>query len=252
MTPQLSDPTNGNPRGDGFGPRALYGFHHGLDIGFWSANPDYRVYVSAPGRVLEVGWSSLVGWYVVVDLGDGWTNRYCHFASKPKVAVGQLLKRREFLGTMGSTGSQASGTHLHFELAKNGTRTDPAPYFTSTAGGGTEITPERRKSMTTNYVDISTYKTGKAVAGTLCATAGDSPGTPANWIEYPRTMSSGERAVLMTAAHGPHIELTHEEFIAFRERYLSPLAIAGGNSSPGEPQEPTTWRIEATATAIPA
>lgn len=97
-------------------------------------------------------------------------------------------------------------------------------------------TPKRKKStMTTNFVDVSTYKNGVADVGTQCATGGDSPGTPANWIEYKRTMKPGERAALYSQDFGPHIPLTHDEFIAMKADYLSPLAIAdSGGGTPGK------------------
>ncbi len=106
---------------------------------------------------------------------------------------------------------------------------------TTLAGGGAEIAPERRKTMTTNYVNTDTYKSGKAAKGTICATAGDSPGTSANWLEYPRTMLENERAALMTSAHGPHVELTAAEFADYRNRYLSPLITASGSSGSSGP-----------------
>lgn len=98
-------------------------------------------------------------------------------------------------------------------------------------------TPDmRRTSMTTNYVDTSTYTSGSATATTVYGMGGDSPGTPANWREYTRGTALGtatDPAALLNTAHGPHIPLNHADFLAVKAAYLAPLAVSGGGSGSG-------------------
>jgi hypothetical protein len=54
---------------------------------------------------------------------------------------------------MGATGN-VTAKHLHFELRRNGTAVDPAPYFTGAAGGGT--TPIQGDNMAGIIRDPST------------------------------------------------------------------------------------------------
>ena len=124
--PKLSVPTVGRITSP-FGPRPKYGDHHGVDYG-WVKGTDY-VYAAAPGKIVEVYYSTGLGNLITIDIGGGFKNRYCHLKNKGVVKVGQTVKRRQKIGTKGETGTAAFGRHLHFELWRNGTRIDPAPYM---------------------------------------------------------------------------------------------------------------------------
>lgn len=137
MTLILRRPATG-PLTSPFGPRAQYGFHHGIDYGWYTASPDYRVFAAAAGTVTRVWRTSTMGLIIEIDHGAGYATRYNHLAGT-LVQQGQKVKAGQHIGTMGHTGSLAAGTHLHFELWHNGARIDPAPYMTATAGGGTPI-----------------------------------------------------------------------------------------------------------------
>ena len=67
------------------------------------------------------------GNYIKLDHGDGYETLYAHLASV-KVKKGQRVRRGEVIGTMGNTGN-SYGTHLHFEVRKDGSRIDPTPYL---------------------------------------------------------------------------------------------------------------------------
>ena len=111
---------------DGYGPR--WGrMHLGLDIGILNA---LEVRAAAAGTVTETGYLTGYEGYgnvVLVDVGDGYSTLYAHLSS-PHVARGQWVDAGTTIGTAGCTGS-CTGTHLHFELRRDGIPLDPAPFM---------------------------------------------------------------------------------------------------------------------------
>ena len=67
------------------------------------------------------------GYYVVVDHGDGWQTLYAHL-SGIAVSVGQKVAQGQLLG-YGGTSGYSTGTHLHFEVHKNGAVVNPLTYL---------------------------------------------------------------------------------------------------------------------------
>lgn len=97
-----------------------------------------------------------------------------------------------------------------------------------TAGG--DVTPIKEEEiMATNWVDTSTYKDGKAVAGTQCLTTWEGGGK----LEYPRTMLPGETAAVMNGAYGPHREVDHALFETLKVIF-APSSSGGGGSDGSE------------------
>ena len=121
----LSWPADGTLT-DGFGPR--WGrMHLGLDIGILD-RLDVRAATS--GTVTQAGWLRGYEGYgnvVLVDAGSGNSLLYAHL-SAVHVVPGQWLAEGEPIGLAGCTGS-CTGTHLHFELRRDGTPVDPLPYL---------------------------------------------------------------------------------------------------------------------------
>lgn len=107
--------------------------HSGVD--FYWLNRDVtgsrKVYSAHPGTVVDAGYSSAPGNYVLVDIGGGYKLRYIHL-SQIAVKVGQKVGYSTLLGVMGDTGTatQPGQIHLHLDLFKGDTRVDPAPYLT--------------------------------------------------------------------------------------------------------------------------
>ncbi|MGH9959040.1 MAG: peptidoglycan DD-metalloendopeptidase family protein, partial [Pyrinomonadaceae bacterium] len=90
-----------NPFGGG-----SYEFHSGQDIDApWGAS----VVAGGRGRVSFVGWQNGYGQLVVIDHGGGLTTRYGHL-SYIGVTEGQLVKRAELVGRVGSSG-RSTGPH---------------------------------------------------------------------------------------------------------------------------------------------
>jgi murein DD-endopeptidase MepM/ murein hydrolase activator NlpD len=111
---------------DGFGPR--WGrMHLGLDVGILSS---LELRAATSGTVTQSGWLQGYEGYgnvVMLDIGGGWELMYAHL-SRSYVVPGQWLDTGDAVGQAGCTGS-CTGTHLHFELHKDGVPVDPAPYF---------------------------------------------------------------------------------------------------------------------------
>ena len=45
------------------------------------------------------------------------------------VKVGDAVEKGSVIGLAGNTGSYSTGAHLHYEVTKNGTHTNPADYL---------------------------------------------------------------------------------------------------------------------------
>jgi len=94
-------------------------------------------FVSKPGSPIlavasgVVAWASERGGYgnlVEINHGDGYSTRYAH-NSKLLVKVGDLVNKGDQVAEMGSTG-KSTGTHVHFEVWRNGRPENPITYLT--------------------------------------------------------------------------------------------------------------------------
>ncbi|RXT08873.1 M23 family metallopeptidase [Ammoniphilus sp. CFH 90114] len=116
-------PTHGGRITSGFGPR--WGrTHKGLDIAGVS---NRGIKASDNGKVVQAGWNGNYGKSVIIDHGNGYKTLYGHLSSV-SVSVGDVVQKGDKIGVMGSTG-ESTGTHLHFEIIKNGSNTNPMRYF---------------------------------------------------------------------------------------------------------------------------
>jgi murein DD-endopeptidase MepM/ murein hydrolase activator NlpD len=98
--------------------------HQGVDI---SAPRWTIIRASANGRVERTADSETLGKHVIIDHGNGIETRYGHMV-KPFVKEGQIVKRYDVIGYMGSTG-RTTGSHLHYEVWVNGTAVNPIYYM---------------------------------------------------------------------------------------------------------------------------
>ena len=98
--------------------------HTGLDI-----DGDYTTFSMAAhdGVVTYTGWRNGYGLTVEVDHGNGIKTRYAH-NSKIFVNVGDIVTAGEKLAQTGTTGN-STGTHLHFEVIKDGKFQNPLEYI---------------------------------------------------------------------------------------------------------------------------
>ncbi|MDR0713457.1 MAG: M23 family metallopeptidase [Bacteroidales bacterium] len=113
----------------GFGMRfhpiyKVWRFHNGMDF---TAPTGTDIYVTGDGVVTQVGFSGGFGNRVVVDHGFGYKTIYAHM-SKFAVKAGDVVKRGQVVGFVGSTGD-STAPHLHYEVHKNNTVVNPMYYY---------------------------------------------------------------------------------------------------------------------------
>jgi murein DD-endopeptidase MepM/ murein hydrolase activator NlpD len=98
-------------------------FHAGLDF---AAAPGTRVLAAADGVVSFAGRDDGYGKLVEITHGNGYVTRYAHNSSL-MVEAGQTVRRGDPLALMGSTG-RSTGTHLHFEVLRDGKPVNPVSF----------------------------------------------------------------------------------------------------------------------------
>jgi murein DD-endopeptidase MepM/ murein hydrolase activator NlpD len=97
--------------------------HNGLDI---AAAPGSPIFAPADGVVSFAGYDPGYGKLVSIDHGYGVVTRYGH-NSQVFVEVGQRVKRRDVIASVGNTG-RSTGPHLHYEVRVNNVPVDPSHY----------------------------------------------------------------------------------------------------------------------------
>lgn len=101
-----------------------YSLHTGIDI---SAPNRARIISAGAGVVIYSGWYGAYGNTVIIDHGNGISTLYGHMSSRA-VSFGAALVPGQTIGYVGSTG-WSTGPHLHYEVRKNGTPTNPMQYY---------------------------------------------------------------------------------------------------------------------------
>jgi murein DD-endopeptidase MepM/ murein hydrolase activator NlpD len=114
----------------GFGWRIdpVYGtrkMHWGLDF---TGSTGTEIFATGGGVVEEVKTSNWgYGREVVINHGYGFKTRYAHLNAF-KVKVGDKVNRGDVIGLMGNSG-KSTGTHLHYEVEKDGQKVNPINYM---------------------------------------------------------------------------------------------------------------------------
>ncbi|NUU77405.1 peptidoglycan DD-metalloendopeptidase family protein [Paenibacillus xylanilyticus] len=96
--------------------------HKGVDL---VGNRDVKS--ADEGVVTFAGQKSGYGNVIIINHRNGYETLYGHLDSIG-VKVGQVVEKGESIGVMGNTG-RSTGTHLHFEIIKNGTPENPMTYL---------------------------------------------------------------------------------------------------------------------------
>jgi murein DD-endopeptidase MepM/ murein hydrolase activator NlpD len=99
-------------------------FHEGIDF---MAEPGTPIHAAAAGVVSYSEFHAQYGNMIEIDHGNGLMTRYAH-ASMRAVKVGDIVMRGAKIGKVGRTG-RATGTHLHFEVRRNGAPQNPTRFL---------------------------------------------------------------------------------------------------------------------------
>jgi len=99
-------------------------WHAGVDFAGKSGSDVVAV---ASGVVVYAGSRKGYGRMIEIDHGGGYVTRYGHH-QELLVASGDVVKKGQVIGRMGSTG-RSTGPHVHFEVLKDGRQVDPGRYI---------------------------------------------------------------------------------------------------------------------------
>ncbi len=100
-------------------------YHTAIDIAN-PASPD--ILAADSGTVVTVLRQKFAyGHHVLIDHGNGFVTLYAHMTDI-YVTQGQTIAKGQAVGRMGCTG-RCTGTHLHFEIRKNGVLQNPMGYL---------------------------------------------------------------------------------------------------------------------------
>ncbi len=99
--------------------------HRGLDF---MGEVGVPVFTTGDGKI-ELSQMTFGGFgnLVVINHGNGYKTRYAHLDAFT-IKRGDKVKRGEIIGFMGNSGRSA-GTHLHYEVLKNGVQVNPIGFF---------------------------------------------------------------------------------------------------------------------------
>ncbi len=97
--------------------------HKGLDM----VSSSRSILAADDGVISFVGTKSGYGNCIIINHKNGYETLYGHL-SKISVKKGAVVEKGSKIGVMGSTG-RSTGTHLHFEIHKNGSVQNPSKYL---------------------------------------------------------------------------------------------------------------------------
>jgi murein DD-endopeptidase MepM/ murein hydrolase activator NlpD len=123
--PGLAWPLRGSIT-SGFGTRGRRAHHKGVDI---DGDQGDLIFAAASGTVIEAESEHEYGRVVVIDHGHGLSTLYAH-ADRLLVKPGQTVRQGQAIARVGRTGN-ARGSHLHFEVRRDGQAVNPLPLLES-------------------------------------------------------------------------------------------------------------------------
>lgn len=105
----------------------LWQTHDGVDI---AAEEGTEVKAAAEGTVLNIWEDPLWGISLSLDHGDGYISTYCGLDQNLSAAIGQEIACGDVIGTIGKLPDCecSLSPHLHFEVKKDGSYTDPVAF----------------------------------------------------------------------------------------------------------------------------
>ena len=98
--------------------------HTGLDL---AAPTGTTIKAAASGKVIFAGYKGSYGYMIKIECDNGYEMWYAH-CSKLYVSAGVRVSAGDKIAAVGSTGN-STGSHLHFEIRKNGKALNPQNYL---------------------------------------------------------------------------------------------------------------------------
>lgn len=99
--------------------------HFAIDVALPKNTP---IKATLSGTVIFADWTPSTGNVIILRHNNGFISVYKHAASLTK-NQGDSVKSGEVIALAGSTGSESTGIHLHFELWKDGFPIDPSIFI---------------------------------------------------------------------------------------------------------------------------
>lgn len=101
--------------------------HNGMDI---AGSVGDEIRAIGDGVVTELTHNELWGTVVIIDHYNGFIAKYSGLQKEGAIQPGQEVKENQKIGILGEIPvEKADGTHLHFELLKNGKFISPTTYL---------------------------------------------------------------------------------------------------------------------------
>jgi murein DD-endopeptidase MepM/ murein hydrolase activator NlpD len=120
-------PVNGvlsSPFGERFDPKTeSLKLHKGIDI---EADNGSTIRAALEGTIMEAGSERTYGNYIKIEHNNGLITVYAH-CSQLTASKGQRVRQGDAIAKVGDTGASV-GSHLHFEIWKDGKALDPLNY----------------------------------------------------------------------------------------------------------------------------
>ena len=163
--------------GSGFGMRmhpilGISRMHWGVDLGAPLGTP---LWAASDGVVELIDSNSSAGTYVKLRHANGVETQYLHIegTSNVLVKVGDTVKVGQQIARMGS-GGLSTASHLHFEVILNGTKIDPAKFY-SAMGMNVAGAPGSKLTSAPATTSDGTASAFNGTATALSATTTPSP-----------------------------------------------------------------------------
>ena len=102
--------------------------HRGIDI---QANLSEDVKASASGTVKSIKNDPRYGWSITIEHKDGFTTIYTCLREANLIQEGDTVEQGQIIAKVGNSGvfESADGSHLHFEMTKDGGFVNPEIYI---------------------------------------------------------------------------------------------------------------------------
>ena len=102
--------------------------HRGIDI---KAEMSADVKASADGTIKSIKNDPRYGWSITIEHNDGYSTVYTCLVNADLMHEGDKVEQGQIIGKVGNSGvfEVADGTHLHFEMIKDGGYVNPEMYI---------------------------------------------------------------------------------------------------------------------------